>query len=130
METCWKLTQLSNIGGGGDNITSVFARLHTPLEASDTLQGDEAISKYRFIDGCKYSSRLLNAADTMLANQQNNQITLENVEHLLSIIDKEHSYNDLSKNTLAYLQKSEEYKCTETAQAFLSGVILSWRISN
>ena len=28
METCWELTKLSNRGGGGDNITSIFARLH------------------------------------------------------------------------------------------------------
>ena len=37
METCWELTKMANIGGGGDNITSVFARLLPPVDDEETM---------------------------------------------------------------------------------------------
>jgi PPM family protein phosphatase len=123
METCWKLTKQSNIGGGGDNITSVFARLVPHVDEDDTLYLE---TNYCKIDGKKYSQALLNAADKMSVQNGNNEINLDNVEELFNILEKYSGYSNIEKDTLIYILNSGKYNCTTIANAFMNGALRFW----
>ena len=83
-------------------------------------------SHYRQIDGNKYSAALLNAADDMMAGQGDGRIGLDDAEKLFAMLENDHKYTDLEKDTLSYIRNSGNYKFTEGADAYLRGAIRSW----
>ena len=81
-------------------------------------------SFYKQIDGKKYSRRLLDCADELVAGKGDGRISEDDAAKLYDTLENDGKYTDLEKDTVAYIRKN--YRWTDAGDAYLRGAIRSW----
>ncbi len=81
-------------------------------------------SFYKQIDGQKYSRRLLDLADGMVAGKGDGRISIDDANTLFKALENDGKYSTLEKETIKYIQ--DNYKWTDAADKFLREAVRSW----
>ena len=81
-------------------------------------------SFYKQIDGQKYSRRLLDLAEGMVAGKGDGRISIDDANTLFKALENDGKYSTLEKETIKYIQ--DNYKWTAAADKFLREAVRSW----
>lgn len=84
----------------------------------------EGTSFYKQIDGKKYSRRLLDIADGLVAGKGDGRISADDAGKIFDALENDGKYSDLEKDTISYIR--ENYNWTDAGDAALRTAVRVW----